>query len=108
MKINDNEYTFENASFSKRSSWGHTSKLFKNGFLISSAKTIYYNRTWESYQYQSVMKSAVYNLIDENKVDAVKWYKALHSVKRISAEIRAEIQDNEPANIELLELLSKI
>ena len=108
MKINDNEYTFDNSSWETRSSWGHESILRKNGGIISSAKARYCNRTWEAYQYQSVMKSAVYNMIDINKDIAVDMYKTANSVKRISAEIRAEIQDNEPANIELLELLSKI
>lgn len=34
----------------------HLATLHKNGYEIAKAKCCYYNRTWESYKYQSVLK----------------------------------------------------
>jgi hypothetical protein len=33
----------------------HTATLMQNGSEIDDAKSCYYNRTWENYQYQSVL-----------------------------------------------------
>lgn len=37
----------------------HVATLHKNGFQIAKAKCCYYNRTWESYQYESVLLKIV-------------------------------------------------
>jgi len=33
----------------------HTAILHKNGFEIDKTKECYYNRTWESYEYETVL-----------------------------------------------------
>ena len=52
------EFQFVNEYFSTSRSWGHISTLFRNGVQVSEVKARYYNRTWEAYEYQSVMSSA--------------------------------------------------
>lgn len=42
-----------------RYSWGHTAEVSVNYHTVSRAKFRYYNRTWESYRYQSVIHSAL-------------------------------------------------
>ena len=55
---------FINNYGSTRNGFFHTSKLFYNSELLSEARASYLNRTWEAYSYQSVMKQAVRNAID--------------------------------------------
>jgi hypothetical protein len=40
----------------------HIAILHKNGFSIAKTKISYYNRTWESYEFESVLL----RIIDEN------------------------------------------
>ena len=42
-----------------RYSWGHTAEVSVNYEVIARAKYRYYNRTWESYRYQSVIHAAL-------------------------------------------------
>jgi hypothetical protein len=37
----------------------HIAVLHKNGFEIARAKCCYYNRTWESFEYESVIKKII-------------------------------------------------
>ena len=37
----------------------HLATLHKNGFQIAKTKTCYYNRTWESFEYESVLVKIV-------------------------------------------------
>ncbi len=82
--LNGNEYTFINESFSNSRNWGHKTKLFKNNDLVAENKAIYLNRTWEAYQYQSSMKSCVYNLIDAEIVKSKLNYKKVNEIKRMT------------------------
>lgn len=45
----------------KKTSYGfkHEAELFKNGSFINKAKCTYYNRTWERYEYESVIKEVL-------------------------------------------------
>lgn len=46
-------------TYETRYSWGHKAYLFKNGHEVDYAKITYYNRTWEAYQYESILQSLV-------------------------------------------------
>lgn len=52
-------YVFECKA--QRTSYGfrHLVDLRRDGYIVSSAKCCYYNRTWEKYEYQSVMEEAI-------------------------------------------------
>ena len=40
----------------------HLATLHKNGFEVAKAKACYYNRTWERFEYESVLNK----IIDDN------------------------------------------
>lgn len=50
--------------YETRYSWGHKAWLYLNNEEVEHAKITYYNRTWESYTYQSIL----YNIVDKTKV----------------------------------------
>lgn len=62
---NGNEYEFVCAYKNTRNGFKHECKLFINGCWETEATCNYLNRTWERYTYQSVMYSAISNLIEE-------------------------------------------
>ena len=61
----------ENTSYGFR----HLCILFKNGMRVGYDKRNYYNRTWESYEYQSVLKGAIESssLSPKEKEYAKRW-----------------------------------
>ena len=63
--VGEDEYIFVNTSRSTRNGFAHDTVLTKNGFEIGRHTVHYINRTWESYQYQTVMGSLIWNIIDE-------------------------------------------
>lgn len=57
-EINGVKFTFVCESWRTRTSWGHEVTLYKNNtFKVARTKIRYYNRTWESYLYQSAIKT---------------------------------------------------
>ena len=55
-------------SESTRYGFRHIATLHKNGFEIARAKICYYNRTWESFEYESILKK----IVDDNFADKEK------------------------------------
>ena len=47
-----------------RNGFRHVASLHKNGISIASAKTCYLNRTWECYEFESVLYKLVENNFD--------------------------------------------
>ena len=90
---------FINKFTSSRSGFSHTSTLYHNGLRLATAKCHYLNRTWESYAYQSSMKNAVANAI-ENTILVVKTERG---VKRLTKQKREEIL-TVPLIVELIKL----
>lgn len=79
---NQKIFNFENITiycegFETSYNWGHKASLFYNNNHKRDEKVIYLNRTWESYQYQSIILKTLYNekayyekvLIDNYKQD---------------------------------------
>ena len=76
------KFTLVCETWNTRNSWGHEVILYKgNTFEVGRAKMRYYNRTWESYQYQSVIKSVIFDVIERIKAAAKKAFKTLHNYK---------------------------
>jgi hypothetical protein len=69
-KINE-DLTIRAESYSNGHNWGHKAYAIYQGREVASAKCVYYNRTWESYKYQSVMQKLV-NVMDECKTIPLK------------------------------------
>lgn len=99
--INGNEYEFINSTRRNRSGFVHETALYKNGEFIGEHKVQYYNRTWESYQYQTVMKGAIRILQDAEFETFKNSWKNQHNVKRLTeskkVEMMQEFTDRKPA-----------
>ena len=107
--INNNEYEFVNSCRGNRSGFIHETKLYKNGSLIGEHKIQYYNRTWESYQYESVMKGLV-NILLCSEFDRFKArWKQQNNVKRLTKQkedaMYKDLAKNTPALYEDLQHL---
>lgn len=93
-EINGVKFTFVCEFWKTRNSWGHKVTLYKNDtLLIGTAKVRYYNRTWERYQYQSVIKSVIFNAIEEIKAAAKVVFKNLHNYKVMTKKRASEFSE---------------
>ena len=55
----DNQYNIVCNWQKTRYGFRHIAVLHKNGFEIARAKTCYYNRTWERFEYESVLNKII-------------------------------------------------
>ena len=93
-EINGVKFTFVCESWRTRNSWGHQVTLYKNDiFTVGRAKIRYYNRTWESFLYQSAIKSVIYDAIEEIKAAAKVAFKALHNYQVMTKKRAAEFSE---------------
>ena len=88
IEVNGNNYQFVNSSRNTRSGFAHDTTLFKNDYEIAEASCHYLNRTWECYQYQTVMKRCIGDLIDGEYEYFINRYKAENNIKRMTIEKR--------------------
>ena len=98
-------YTYETPS-----SWGHKAELIRNNdYTLNTYKIRYYNRTWECYQYQSVIKSVLNDYIDYLIKDYINDYKTQNSITRLKAQQREELtrQAKQTPLVEKLETFYK-
>lgn len=58
FKLSD-EYEIVCESEGTRYGFRHLATLLKNGLEVDKAKICYYNRTWESYEFQSVKNKLI-------------------------------------------------
>ena len=111
--INGNDYIFYNSFRGNRSGFVHETELYKNNYNIGWNKVQYYNRTWEVYTYQSVMKGLVSYLLEDCRKAYKTAWKNEHGIKRLTEEKRKAMQEdlekNPPANYaELMELYAML
>lgn len=91
-KVLKGKFEFVNNCRSNRSGFVHETTLFnQNGYELGSAKCQYYNRTWEEYQYKTVMRRLVSELIEKMQNRAIQDYKINNNKKRLSKEIKYSI-----------------
>lgn len=111
--VNGNEYMFINSSRGNRSGFVHETELQRNGMVLGENKIQYYNRTWESYTYQSVMKSLVSELLEDCRKAWETAWKNEHGIKRLTEAKRnimmEEFENDMPKNYaELKELYAML
>lgn len=111
--INGNEYTFYNNWRGNRSGFVHETELYKNGRFMGRNKIQYYNRTWESYDFQSVMIGVVRELLDDCRKSFESSWKNARNIKRLTEakrqEMTAEFEGNLPEDyVEFYELYSML
>lgn len=78
------KHTFENHFVGTRTGFKHTSTLYVDGREVATATCYYYNRTWESYEFQRVMKCATTNAMEQIENEEIISCKAEHGYKRMS------------------------
>lgn len=89
---NGNIYTFYCDSRDTRHGFKHVCELYVNGYHDADGVCYYLNRTWESYQYQSVMFDAIDSLIDRHKNRLMEQFKDEHDYSRMTAKRREEFE----------------
>lgn len=104
FKVGDDNYTFVNHTESSQSGFTHISELFKNGSYKGHARIHYVNRTWESYQFQSVMRRNVSRLMDNRALDLMEEFKTRHNYSRITEKRRREYMAEYEADDTIKEL----
>ena len=90
-KVGDENFLFCNEYKSSRSGFSHRSTLVLNGEEVATARAVYYNRTWESYRYQSVMRSCIYRLILNRESENKERVKLAHNAKRWNVKFEGEL-----------------
>lgn len=114
--VGDNVYTFICQFRSTRNGFAHDCELIKNtSSHLSKASCHYLNRTWESYEYQSVMLQAVRQKLEDYELCAREHFKRNNNISRITAKRRPELEaymEKQSQNVEtwreLKELLKLI
>ena len=79
-------------SYNTRSSWGHKAELIKNNdYTLNKYKITYYNRTWECYQYQSVIQSVLEAYMQQIIDEFINDYKQQNNIIRLKPQQREEL-----------------
>ena len=81
-KVNNNNWEFVNEFVNKRDGFNHKTTLFKNGCQWLTYSVHYINRTWESYDYQSCMRGAIYELEEQQMARYFDDYKYNNNISR--------------------------
>ena len=89
--INNNNYTFVCETWETSRAWGHKVTLFRNDTEYTTQKITYYNRTWESYRYQTCMLKCIDEVIAEEVKNAIEEVRELYNIKRISKDEKESI-----------------
>ena len=83
--VNGKNFTFVCDGWSNSRAWGHLVVLLDgSGREVSRCKIRYYNRTWESWRFQSACRGAVDSLIENRRREAVREYKDRTGAKRLT------------------------
>lgn len=77
-----------------RSGFKHVCNLFINNIHATAATCYYYNRTWESWDYQTVCIAAVNNLMNEYIEQKKDQFKALHNYSRMTKKRANEFTEH--------------
>lgn len=86
-----NEYNIVNEYWETSRAWGHKSTLIAPWGEVASHKVRYYNRTWESYRYQSCMGQLLSNILENNQKSYITEYKEKNNISRLLADKKAEV-----------------
>ena len=86
-----NEYNIVNEYWENSNSWGHKSTLIAPWGEVESHKVRYYNRTWESYTYQTCMGGLLDTILENNQKSYITQYKEKNDITRLLADKKAEV-----------------
>ena len=93
FQIGKNTYTFINEYGSRgHAGFYHRTTLFCNNYKLNEHKTLYINRTWESYDFKSVMLSCVFDRTEKIRQMAIQEYKTANNIKRLTKKHNDNIE----------------
>lgn len=92
-KIGDDKFYLVAGSWSGSRAWGHECSLYwGNDSIVQTTRIRYYNRTWESWQYQSVMIRCLEDYIQKKTEWHEHYFKEHNGIKRMTERKRAEFK----------------
>ena len=91
-KIMGKVFSIYAESWENYRAWGHKAVLKINECYTWESKIRYYNRTWESYQYESVIHSVIYDYIEYIKENIKERFKEEKNIKRITEKYKKELE----------------
>lgn len=89
-----NEYNIVNEYWETSRAWGHKSTLVAPWGEVESRKVRYYNRTWESYKYQSCMSGLLDTILENNLKSYIAQIKEVRGITRLLKSTREEIEND--------------
>ena len=89
-----NEYNIVNETWETSRAWGHKSTLVAPGGEVESHKVRYYNRTWESYTYQTCMSGLLDTILENNLKSYIAQIKEVRGITRLLKSTREEIEND--------------
>ena len=105
------EYNIVNEYWETSRAWGHKSTLVAPWGEVESHKVRYYNRTWESYTYQTCMGGLLNSILENDLKSYITQYKEKNDITRLTSlqkdMIKAEWQEKEYTQ-ELMEIKERI
>ena len=105
------DYNIVNETWETSRAWGHKSTLVAPWGEVESHKVRYYNRTWESYTYQTCMGGLIDTILEDNLKSYITQYKEKNDITRLTSlqkdMIKAEWQEKEYTQ-ELMEIKERI
>lgn len=87
-------FEFRCATFENPKSWGHYVELWNNGEKLAAEKIYYYNRTWESYTYQTAMRRVMGRYKDSRFEALCDDWKKAHNVSRFPKGMRKKLEES--------------
>lgn len=108
ITVNGKEYDFVCTWRKNRSGFVHECELQNNGRWLADTKAQYYNRTWETYSYQSVMRNCVSILKARREAEIKSNFMTENHYGRLTENRKVELEklykaDSELAELELLD-----
>lgn len=100
-----NDYAIVADTYENSHNWGHKATLLdKYSNILAKHKITYYNRTWETYQYQSVVKALLNGYVSFLIDEYINNYKQANNIKRLSAKLREELTNQAKMTTRIEEL----
>jgi len=92
FEINGNNFIFHNESIGNRSGFYHETELFINDCFQNSVRIQYYNRTWESYGFQTSMRKCIFSLIETETAWLKEDFKKQNNLKSLRGQAKLDFE----------------
>ena len=98
-------YNIVNEYWETSRAWGHKSTLVAQWGEIESRKVRYYNRTWESYTYQTCMSGLLDSILENDFKNYITREKENNGIARLTKGKKAELEQKWSDNSYIQDLM---